>query len=266
MTESFFPTISIDGEVIPRAAIIQEAQNHPAPKGRPGHAWRSAARALVIRTLLLRRAEALGITAAPKDVGVGQKETQEEALIRQTLETELQPELPLEAEVEAFYMDNPERFREGALYEASHILFAADMDDPIATSHAEARARAALLALAERPDRFATVAGAESDCPSAASGGRLGQFMTGDMAPEFEAALDELRPGEIRAEPLRSRFGWHAVRLDERAAGKIPPLEVIAPVVREAIEKTRWAAAARAYVERLLGEAQIEGVSMQDPA
>ena len=44
----------------PMAAIAAEAQNHEAPKGKPGLAWRKAARALVIRELLLQEAVKLG--------------------------------------------------------------------------------------------------------------------------------------------------------------------------------------------------------------
>ncbi|MEQ9123604.1 MAG: peptidase, partial [Alphaproteobacteria bacterium] len=142
MTRGIFPTITVDGEVIPRDAIIAEAQNHPAPKNRPGNAWRSAARALVIRTLLLRRAGAIGLAPSPRELSPGRRETDDEALIRQVLEAEVEPAPPSEAEVLAFYAADPERFRERALYEASHILFSADGTDSAAAKRAEARAEA----------------------------------------------------------------------------------------------------------------------------
>lgn len=266
MTSGIFPTITVDGEVIPRDAIIAEAQNHPAPKNRPGNAWRSAARALVVRTLLLRRARALGLAPAPRALGPGRRETDDEALVRQVLEAEVAPAAPSEAEARAFYAADPERFRERALYEASHILFSTDGTNEAAARRAEARAEAALARLADRPEMFSAIAATESDCPSAKAGGRLGQFMAGDMASEFEAALDGLRPGEIGPALLHSRFGWHVVRLDERAEGNVPPFEAIAPAVLEALEKARWAGAARDYVQRLLGASHVEGVSMRDAA
>ena len=110
------------------------------------------------------------------------------------------------------------------------------------------------------------IAKAESDCPSGTSGGRLGQFQTGDMTPEFEAALVGLSPGEVRAAPVRSRFGWHVIRLDESAEGRIPPFDAIAPAVRETVEKARWTQAAHDYVRRLVSAARVEGVFMQDTA
>ncbi len=266
MSGGIFPVISVDGEIIPRAAIVAEAQHHPAARNRPGDAWRGAARALVVRKLLLRRAHALGLTPTPRDLGDGRREAGEEALIRQVMEADVRTAAPSEADVQAFYAANRERFRGRRLYEASHILFATEPDDAAAAARAEARVAAALLTLRDRPEAFAAIAETESDCPSRANGGRLGQFMAGDMAPEFEAALDDLEPGAIGETALQSRFGWHVVRLDARAEGHIPPLDAIAPAVREAVEKLRWTQAAHAFVRRLVAEAQVEGVSMQDAA
>ena len=53
--------VSVNGVVIPREAIAQEVQNHPADK--PIHAWQAAARALVVRELLLQEAARFGIEA-----------------------------------------------------------------------------------------------------------------------------------------------------------------------------------------------------------
>ncbi|NCO17517.1 MAG: peptidase, partial [Alphaproteobacteria bacterium] len=60
------PELCVNGEVIPAAAIAAEAQNHPAPPGKPGLAWRAAARALAVRALLLQEARRLGLSPAPQ--------------------------------------------------------------------------------------------------------------------------------------------------------------------------------------------------------
>ena len=49
-------TISVNGAVIAREIIAREVQNHPAEK--PILAWQAAARALVVRELLLQEAQA----------------------------------------------------------------------------------------------------------------------------------------------------------------------------------------------------------------
>lgn len=81
--------IKVNGEVIPAAVIAAEAQNHPAPPGKPGQAWKAAAEALAVRALLLQEAARRGIAAAPRDRGEGLIEDEDEARIRALLETEL---------------------------------------------------------------------------------------------------------------------------------------------------------------------------------
>lgn len=81
--------IKVNGEVIPAALIAAEAQNHPAPPGKPGLAWKAAAEALAIRALLLQEAARRGIAPAPRDRGEGLIEDEDEARIRALLDLEL---------------------------------------------------------------------------------------------------------------------------------------------------------------------------------
>ncbi len=73
--------------VIPREAIAREVQNHPADK--PILAWQAAARALVVRQLLLQESARLGVTAEPLRDPEGRVETAEEAAMRTLVEREV---------------------------------------------------------------------------------------------------------------------------------------------------------------------------------
>ncbi len=53
------------------------------------------------------------------------------------------------------------------------------------------------------------------DPGSRGSGGRLGFFKRGELAPEFEATALSLEPGEI-SEPVETQFGFHIIQLVER--------------------------------------------------
>jgi parvulin-like peptidyl-prolyl isomerase len=65
--------------------------------------------------------------------------------------------------------------------------------------------------------KFEDVAKRESaDTISGANGGDLGKGPKGRFVPEFEKALDALKPGEISG-PVLSPFGYHLIRLDSRA-------------------------------------------------
>jgi peptidyl-prolyl cis-trans isomerase SurA len=84
------------------------------------------------------------------------------------------------------------------------------------TSDNDARER--LVKLKERLDNnadFAELARLQSEDSSAARGGDLGWLSPGDTVPEFEKAMDALKPGEASG-PVRSPFGWHLIQVLER--------------------------------------------------
>ena len=82
----------------------------------------------------------------------------------------------------------------------------------------ETEARNRILALKDRLDNkvdFAELARTRSEDTSASRGGDLNWLSPGDTVPEFERAMDELKPGEISG-PVRSPFGWHLIQVMER--------------------------------------------------
>lgn len=257
------PDVVVNGEVIPEAAIAAEAQLHPAPPGKPGLAWRAAARALAVRALLRQEAQGIGLAALPRDLGGGRRETEDEAMIRALIEARVAPEAPSQAAIRAAYDRDPDAFRAPTLYAAAHILLAAAPDDAAARAAADAAARAILAELAADPQAFGRLAGAHSACSSREAGGRLGQIGAGETVPEFEAALESLAEGEIAASPVATRYGLHVIRLDARARGEILPFQTAAPRIREALERAAWARAARALVTELAARADIRGVALE---
>lgn len=250
--------IFVNGTRIPAAAIAAEAQNHPAPAGKPGLAWRAAQRALTLRLLLLEEAQARGISARPAELSPGRCETPEEAAIRAVLEQAVIPQPVTDDDLARAYADAPDRFLSPPLWEASHILFAAPLGDVAARSAARQAALAAHALLQADPAAWNRLAEA-SDCPSRANGGRLGQIGPGDMAAAFEHALTALRTGEVSA-PVETRFGFHLIRLDAAAERAVLPFAAVVPGLRLAAEKAAWVRASRAYAEGLLARARIEGL------
>ncbi|TSA41820.1 MAG: molecular chaperone SurA [Betaproteobacteria bacterium] len=83
-------------------------------------------------------------------------------------------------------------------------------------SESEAKDRA--VKLKERLDNnadFAELSRLQSEDSSASRGGDLGWLSPGDTVPEFEKAMDALKPGQI-SEVVRSPFGWHLIQVLER--------------------------------------------------
>ena len=260
MSGTLQPDVMVNGEVIPARLIAAEAQNHPAPPGKPGLAWRAAARALAVRALLLQEAARLGLAPEPRALGPGRRESDEEALARAVIEVRDRPEPPVEAACRRLHAAHPDQFRAPSLYEASHILLAAAPGDTAARAAARTAAEALIGEIATDPAAFARLAAAHSACPSGANGGRLGQLTAGDTVPEFEAALDALAQGELAPAPVESRYGLHVIRLDARAEGAALPFEIVHARIREMLERAAWARAGRELVSELVDAAQITGI------
>lgn len=72
-----------------------------------------------------------------------------------------------------------------------------------------------LLERVENKADFAEIARLQSEDTSASRGGDLGWLSPGDTVPEFEKAMDALKPGEISG-AIRSPFGWHIIQVTER--------------------------------------------------
>lgn len=254
--------ITVNGERISTDAIAQEAQLHPAPKGKPGIAWRAAGKALAIRALLLQEARRQGLAPEPRNSGPSERETDEEALIRQLFDISIDPKAPGKAEVRAAYDEDPSRWRAPTLYEAAHILFPVRPGDSEALVQANLKATAALQELARSPRAFDQLAREMSACSSRDNGGRLGQITSGDTVPEFEAVLDRLAEGEISSAPVATRFGLHIIRLDARAEGAILPFASVEAGIRAALGKAAWTTAALAFIARLAESAEVVGIDL----
>lgn len=256
-----FGEVRVNGVEIAPEAIAREIQHHPAPDAET--AWREAARALAIRELLLQEAERLGVEAEPEADEAGRAESEADARIRALLEEAVAPELPGEAECRRFYEARRERFRTPDLFEAAHALFEPEGDTEAHWAEAEARARAVIAEVGDDPRAFAEAARLLSSCPSAQQDGSLGQVRRGELVPPVQAALDALRDGETARAPVRSRFGWHAIRLHRRIPGRTLPFEAVRGKIGETLAARSWTLGATRYVADLAARGRVEGVSVE---
>jgi peptidyl-prolyl cis-trans isomerase C len=252
--------VSVNGVAIAREDIARETQNHPADK--PLAAWQAAARALVVRELLLQEAQRLKIVAEPLADTEGRRETEPEAQIRQLIAGQVQTPQADEEACRRYYQSNRKRFRSGDLFEARHILLAAAPSDAKARAESRNQAKQIIDELKRDPHRFAALAEAMSVCPSSKVGGSLGQIGPGQTVPEFERALSTIAVGEVAEEPLETRYGIHVVVVDRRIEGRELPFEQVRERIAEWLtEKVRRTAIAQ-YLSILAGRAEIEGVEI----
>ncbi|MFK7793193.1 MAG: peptidylprolyl isomerase [Devosiaceae bacterium] len=255
--------IKINGEIISPEAIGQEAQNHTAPKNKPGTAWNQAAQAMAVRALLLQEARARNLDATPLEVGPGRFETEEEALIRVVLDDAVDAVSLRDEDVREEWARDPDRFRSPPLWEVSHILVACDMTDPQARVAGFKQASELAKMVLKDKKQFSKIAAQHSHCGSKSSGGALGQLTPGNSVPEFEKALRTMAEGEITAKPVPTRHGFHIIRMDALALGQVLPFEVVRGKIADAMEKAAWARGARAFLADLTAKAKIEGLTFE---
>lgn len=97
-----------------------------------------------------------------------------------------------------------------------------------------------LRAEAEGGSDFAALARENSIDPGAANGGDLGFFSKGMMVPEFEGAAFALgEPGAI-SEPVKSQFGWHVIKLEEKRLSTPAAYEQVAAQIRQQLLVTTF--------------------------
>jgi peptidyl-prolyl cis-trans isomerase C len=255
------PAVRVNGREIPRAMITREIQNHPAES--PMAAHEAAARALVVRELLLEEARRRGLIGKQMELGEGQRETQEDALIRELLDEDLDLPSPSEPECRRFYENNLKCFESPPIWEAAHILVGVREDNPDARDRARALAIQIIEALQAHPDQFAGLAQNHSDCPSRDQGGNLGQVTPGQTTPAFEGALRRMSPGSISGEPVETPYGFHVIRLDRHIEGQTLPFKAVREKIADYLADAVFHRAVHQFVSLLAAQAKIEGVEIE---
>ncbi len=118
-----------------------------------------------------------------------------------------QAEDPTDAEVEEYSEQNRR-------ISAQHILLRAGEEASDTKVDSAQQAAAALVDSAKAGADFAELARRHSEGPSADKGGSLGFFTKDQMVEPFsEAAFALSDSGDVASEPVRTRFGFHVIRL-----------------------------------------------------
>lgn len=136
---------------------------------------------------------------------------------------------------------------------ASHILVAE-----------EAKAREIITQLGKGGD-FAKLANDNSIDPgSKERGGDLGYFPREAMVPEFATVAFALTKGQVSQEPVKTQFGWHVIKVEDRRSRQVPSFEevknqLIADVQQDKVRAAIDALRAKASIERF----EVAGVPPQ---
>jgi peptidyl-prolyl cis-trans isomerase C len=159
-----------------------------------------------------------------------------------------------DAEVDTFYKENIDRFKQGDTVHVSHIYLAVPPNAPPAEKNQKRAAATELLKQVRAGADFAKIARENSNDATAANGGDLGFFGKGDMPPDFEKVAFELKPGTMSG-VVELQTGLHIIKVHERRGPRTAPLAE----VRENVKAFLLNGQRQTKLDQLLG--QIKGKS-----
>ena len=73
----------------------------------------------------------------------------------------------------------------------------------------------------------------------------------------------QLEPGQLCPVPIRSRYGYHVLRLERRVDSAQLPFEAVQAKIAAYLEERVWRQAARQYIQILAASAEIQGIDLK---
>lgn len=78
-----------------------------------------------------------------------------------------------------------------------------------------------------------------SSDPNKANDGDLGYFAKSDMVPEFAEAAFALGVGQYTKDPVKTQFGFHVIRAEDRRARPAPNFDDVKPQIEAAVRQRK---------------------------
>ncbi|MTJ92083.1 MAG: peptidylprolyl isomerase [Desulfovibrio sp.] len=186
------------------------------------------------------------------------------AYIRLTPEGLVKAESISDADARKWYDANASRFNQQEEIKAAHILVPL-AEDASETDVKKAQESAAAIEKELKSGKsFADVANAHNGPNAAGPGGELGWLKRGTTVKPFEDAAFALEPGKVSA-PVRSQFGLHIIKVEEKKGGGTQSFAAVADEVRKAMAKEQGADKLRDVLDNLI-EDNILGKPLEKSA
>ncbi|MDN3922868.1 peptidylprolyl isomerase [Roseateles violae] len=196
---------------------------------------------VVLREIFMQEAARRGIPASA-DYQAQLELTKQSLMIRELFADYAKKNPVSDAEAQAEY-DKFKAANSGTEYRASHILVEKEEDAKN------------LIAQIKGGSKFEDVAKKNSKDPgSGANGGDLDWSAPNNYVKEFSDALVKLQKGEMTAEPVKSQFGYHIIRLDDTRPQTFPAFEDVKGQIIQRMGQQKLAA----FQEELRAKAKTD--------
>ncbi len=156
-----------------------------------------------------------------------------------------------DVDIELYYHYHPDQFRRPETRQVRHILIT--INETIAdNTRIAAHQRISLIAarLAKAPQRFEEQALKHSECPTALQGGALGDLPRGKLFLVLDAALFEMKSGEVSG-VLETELGFHVLRCDTITGADVLNLDQARSHIRKMLELKRKRICQQAWLKQL---------------
>jgi len=210
----------VNGEEIRRSAVIEMVQTLPPQyQSQLAQVYPLLVQRLIDFKLAYAAGQAEGL-ANDREVRDRVADLEERVIREVWIEraiAALATDATLQANYEKYLAANPPKTEQNA----RHILL-----------ETEEEAREVIAKLESGSD-FADLAKEHSTGPSGPRGGDLGYFTADQMVPEFSAAASALEPGQFTKDPVKTQFGWHVIKVEDRREVTAPSFEEMEPQLRQ---------------------------------
>ena len=114
---------------------------------------------------------------------------------------------------------------------------------------------AAIIASLKKGAKFEEIAKKRSkDTGSGSKGGDLDWANPSSYVPEFSAALQALKKGQLTDKAVKTQFGFHIIRVDDVRDIKLPTFDEVKPQIADQMKQDKRGT----YQRDLLGKAKVE--------
>ena len=233
---------TVNGKPVPKSrvdALLKQATRSGQPVTPELEA--QAKDQVVLREIFTQEAEKQGIQNS-KEFQDQMALVRQSVLLQQLFQNYAAKVQVTDAEAKAEY-DKIKAAQAGQEYHARHILV--DSEDEAKKLIAQIKAGAKFEDLAKKNSK---------DTGSAENGGDLDWAKPGTYVPEFSAALQKLKPGEMTDTPVKTQFGYHIIKLDDVRAAQFPAFDD----VKEKIKENMKGEKVREYQEKLRKAAKTD--------
>lgn len=112
----------------------------------------------------------------------------------------------------------------------------------------------AIIADLDAGKDFIELAKAKSTDPNKSEGGDLGYFTKGRMVPEFEEVAFAMEKGTYSKTPVKTQFGFHVIKVEDKRDAAPPAYETVAQQVRQLVMRDKYLA----IIEKAKAEQKVE--------